>query len=959
MSSLEAKVLSKRELLEIERICDSFEGELKRSSSAPEIAQYILRAPESIQPMVRSELERIQAEWSIDSPTQRRADSTHGRRIAARAGASVALSQSFLDSRIGQRFEFLDLLGQGSSGCVWKAFDKHLNRFVAIKLPHSDLPSHTDHFVREARAASRLKHPNIATILEVGQESEYCFLLSELVEGGSLADRLTRAQLTRSESIDLLIEVAIALEYAHARGIVHRDLKPHNILLGDDGTTKLVDFGLAKDSNDHDATITQTGALLGTPAYMSPEQADGSKGTPQCTTDIYSLGVIFYQLLTGDVPFRGNPQIVLFQLLHADPLPPSRSDSSLPAELNTLCLKCLEKKPEHRFQTATELKEELLRYRDGHPIRSKPASFFFAAKKWVSRNRRLSLWIAATWLLLIATATVSTISAVAVGRSLQSEREARQDTQNSIDLTLDVLGLFESMMQSSDPLNALLMGSGTAKVGNVQPPIAKSQLDSVTERLNKLNRQPIIKARLLDMVANVYRASGRFDIARKLLDEAKSARKLVGLTGLANSIPTRDYMLSAFYDGWLEHDQFNLPLAEANYRMVLDRLPADNIRENQLLRADVLFQLGRVLLDDGKPNDATPFMQECLDLRIRLLPDDASSTKAASIGLILSKYQRIDSVPWMDLLEILDGNDSLSGPVAEIVKCYLACETNRTLKNYVQAGKSYAIVQEKIRNFLPTNHPISLFALGDYAGFLLESGNYRKAEVVAKELFELADKICPTHKKLIDARSDFAFELMSALNFEDAGRNYENVFRQQLGMQKFPEQAHYGLAWCNLELKRPEVALEHAEALWGNLANKTASQVAWCAHTYARTLQATGQVEKAKEVDGVALDEAKKELHFPTDALGLERMARIHEHHGELEKAEKLFRDAVAVERNSRPKTHPRLADRLESLAKLLSKQKKTEEARVLLTESLEIREHSLPERDRRIEHNKRLLESM
>lgn len=956
MSSLEAKVLSKRELLDIERICDSFEAELKKSSTAIEVALYIRKVPESIQPIVRSELERIQAEWSIDSPTQRLADSTHGRRMAARTRASVALSQSFLESRIGQRFEFLDLLGQGSSGCVWKAFDQQLNRFVAIKLPHSDLPSHTDHFVREARAASRLKHPNIATILEVGQESEYCFLLSELVEGGSLADRLARAQLTTAESIDLLIEVAIALEYAHAKGIVHRDLKPHNILLGDDGTTKLVDFGLAKDSNDHDATLTQTGALLGTPAYMSPEQADGSKGTPQCTTDIYSLGVVFYQLLTGDVPFRGNPQIVLFQLLHADPLPPSRSDSSLPAELNTLCLKCLEKKPEHRFQTATELKEELIRYRDGHPIRSKPASFFFAARKWVARNRRLSGWIAATWLLLIATTAVSTIAAVAVGRSLQSEREARQDTQNSADLTLDVLGLFESMMQSSDPLNALLMGSGNAKVGNVQPPVAQSQLDVVTERLtNKLNRQPIVKARLLDMVANVYRASGNFKTARILLDEAEDTREFAKTIGLAEAIPIRDYMLNAFYNGWLEHDQTNWQAAEADYRRVLDGFPADNIRENQLVRADVLFQTGRVLLDAGKPNEAIPFMEDCLNLRQHLLPDDSSATKAARIGLILSKFQRIDSVPWVDLLGIIGGNDS----VAEIVKCYLSCDANRKAKKYDQAEKSYAIVLEKIRNFFPPNHPISLFALGDYAGFLLESGDFRKAEVVAKELFELADKICPTHKKLIEAKSDFAFELMNALNFEKARQTYEDVLFKQLDMKKFPEQAHYGLAWCNLELKRPEVALEHAEALWGNRADKTASQVAWCAHLYARALQATGQVEQAKQIDERALTEAKIELYFPTDAIGLERMARIHEHHGELEKAEKLFRDAVAAERNNRPQTHPRLADRLESLAKLLSKQKKTEEARVLLTESLKIREHSLPERDRRIEHNKRLLESL
>ncbi len=953
MSSLEAKVLSKRELLDIERVCDEFEADLNGGAGALDIALYLSKAPESIQSELRSELDRIQAEWSVDAPTHRTADSTHGKRIEARTKASSALSHSFLQSPSGRRFKFLDLLGQGSSGCVWKAYDQHLNRFVAIKLPHSDLPSQTDHFVREARAASRLKHPNIATILEVGQESDSCFLLSELVEGGSLADRLAKETLTIQESVDVLIEVASALEYAHSQGIVHRDFKPHNILVGDNGAIKLVDFGLAKDFNDHDATITQTGALLGTPAYMSPEQADGSKGKPQATTDIYSLGVVFYQLLTGDVPFRGNPQIVLFQLLHAEPLPPIRLDKRIPAELNTLCLKCLEKKPEYRFQTAKELKDELKRYRDGHPIQSKPASVFFSAKKWIGRNQRLAGWVAATWLLLIATTVISSISAIAVGDSLKNEREARQDTQNSADLTFDVLGLFESILQSSDPVNALLMGSGPAKA---QPAIPQSHLDSVTERLvNKLERQPIVKARLLDMVANVYRASGNFETARHLLEDAMGTRKFVEKTGLANSIPRRDYMLHTFYQGWLDHDQSRWQSAEANYQVVLDSLPVGSKREDQLLRADVLFQMGRVLLDAGKSNHAIPFMQECFDLRRRLLPDNASATKAAKIGLILSSYQTIDRVPWLDLLEIMDGNDT----VAEIVKLYAACDTNRKQKRYALAAKSYEAVHEKIEKFLPHNHPISLFALGDYAGFLVESGNYRKAEKVALELFQLADKICPDHKKLIEARSTFAFELMSALNFEVAGQLYEDVLNKQLELGKFPEQAHYGLAWCNLELKKPDVALEHAKALWEKREGKTASQVAWCAFTYARALQESGQADLANEMDQCALAEAVKERDFPTDGMGLERMAKIHMFHGDWVRAENLLRDAVAAERSNCPDIHPRIADRLESLAVNLIQMGKADEARTLLAESLAIREKSLPVTDRRIARNQQLLTSL
>ncbi len=953
MPSLQASVLSTRELLEIECVCDQFESDQKSKASTLRIDTYVLNANVSIQPILRSELERIQAEWSIDSPTQRMADSTHGKRLVPRARELSTLSPPFLQSKLGQRFQFLDLLGQGSSGCVWKAFDLQLNRLVAIKMPHTDVPSHSDHFVREARAASRLNHPNIAKILEVGQESDYCFLLSELIEGGSLADRLAQGQLTIAESIDLLIEVASAMEYAHSMGIVHRDLKPHNILVGNDGAIKLVDFGLAKDANDHDATLTQTGALVGTPAYMSPEQADGSQCTPEATIDIYSFGVVFYQLLTGDVPFRGNPQIVLFQLLHSDPPAPILLDRNLPHELNTLCLRCLEKKPAHRFQSAKELKDELIRYRDGHPIRSKPASFSFVAKKWIGRNLRLAGWIAASSLLMLTATVIASVSAVVVGRSWQTERESRLDAQDSAEATLGVLRLFESSMQSADPVNALLMGGGKLKA---ESPISESQLDLVTEQLrNELIRQPIVRARLLDVIANVYRALGKFPTSQSLLDEATKIREQIARIGLDHDIPLRDYMLNAFYKGWLEHDQSNWQSAENYYRMVLDGSPDDKLRENQLFRADVLFQMGRLLLDAGKANESKPFMKECLSVRTRLLPENASAIKAAKIGLILSENDRIDQVPWMDLVSIFDGNNWAT----KIGKDYAGCVLNRNAKNYPQAGKSYALVQDQIRAVLPANHPISLYALGDYAGFLLESGNYGKAELIVKELFELGNRICPKHRKLIGAKSDYAFELMFAARFAEADKLYQEVLDGQLAIGKFPEQAHFGLAWCNLVFKKPEIALQHAKALWEHRDGKTASQVAWCAYTYARAMEDSGLFEESKSMDEAALREAVIELHFPTDGIGLERLSVIHTHGGDLATAEKLLRDAVAAERRTRPANHPRLADRLASLANNLIEQDKSDEARGLLTESLTIRQHSLPEADSRIEENLRVLKSL
>jgi tetratricopeptide (TPR) repeat protein len=320
---------------------------------------------------------------------------------------------------------------------------------------------------------------------------------------------------------------------------------------------------------------------------------------------------------------------------------------------------------------------------------------------------------------------------------------------------------------------------------------------------------------------------------------------------------------------------------------------------------------------------------------------------------MLSQYDRIDRVPMIDLLSLLDDNGWASNLAIE----YTACLINRKLKKFEQAAKNYESVVSKLQKVFHANHPILLFALGDYAGFLVESGNYRKAHIVANELFETADRICPNHKKLIDAKLDFALELMPALNFEKASRLFEECLTQQEKIGKFPEQAHQGLTWCSIAFKDAEKAIKHAEALWEHRDNKTASQVAWCAFTRARACELAGQIERAGEMDKRALEEAVIPLHFPTnDAIALERLARIHEHNGNLVSAEKLLVDAVAVERRNRPPVHPRLADRLTSLARVLVKQNRIAEARELFSEAIVIQRRSLPEYDDRITENSKEL---
>ena len=515
-------------------------------------------------------------------------------------------------------YEILHELGRGGMGIVYQARQLALGRMVAFKLIRSAefaTPAEVVRFQNEAEAVARLDHPHIVPIYEVGQHRGLRFFSMKLIEGSSLDKKLVRFTTDFAAAARLAALAAEAVQHAHQRGILHRDLKPANILLDRQGMPHVTDFGLAR-RIDAGADLTQSGLPMGTPSYMSPEQARGEKGALTTATDVYGLGSILYALLTGQAPFAGSSLAETLDMVRQEPaLPPSRLNRRVPRDLEVICLKCLEKDPDRRYPGAGALAEDLNRWLRGEPIHARPVGLATRAAMWC---RRHPVPAALTGLLVLAVI----IGIAGVTWKWREAAVARDESEAINDFLVHKL-----LDQASPRFNP--RGAGLT-VGEL--------LDRTSASLGGVfEGRPAVEASIRRTLGSTYQALGLYEKAEPHFREAIERDSRV--RGAGDRQTLRDVnLLTALLVEVGRYEE-----AEALLSRHLDQC-TKSLGEVDRTSLEAEYQLAMALVHLQKREDAERILRHCVEgQRKSLGPEDEQTLRSINqLAQLLQDRGRLD-----------------------------------------------------------------------------------------------------------------------------------------------------------------------------------------------------------------------------------------------------------------------------------------------------------------------------
>jgi tetratricopeptide (TPR) repeat protein/tRNA A-37 threonylcarbamoyl transferase component Bud32 len=839
-----------------------------------------------------------------------------GREGARRAGEGDAQPQSAIanpKSAIGKLryfgdYELLEEIARGGMGVVYRARQLSLNRTVAVKMILAgQLASAADvqRFRTEAEAAANLQHPNIVAIHEVGEHDGQHYFSMDYVEGRDLARLISdlRSPIPDFQRTGRYVKaIAEAIQYAHDHGTLHRDLKPSNVLIDANDEPRITDFGLAKRLSSKseirnpksEIDLTLSGQVLGSPNFMPPEQAAGKRGQVGPHSDVYSLGAILYHLLTARPPFLAETLTeTLQQVQHTDPILPRLLNPAVPRDLETICLKCLEKEPRRRYENASALAMDIQRYLNHEPVAARPPTRLYRLQKLVRRNK-LAFAAAAA----IAIALVSGLAVAAWG--LMRERAARASAEaaekaarTEAAKSQQVAQFFKEMLQSVRPSVAL--GRDTTLMQEI--------LDKAVLRVPKeLTNQVEIQAELYNSIGIVYLELARYREAEEILRKSLAIRrKLFGNEHLVVRDSLANLMVALGKQGKINE-------AEATAReglAITRRLLGNESAEVAGFLNDVAGTLER----RGKLAEAETLFRDALQIRRKTLGSE---------------------------------NPEVAQSLANLAN---ALSARGKLAEAESTSRQGLMMRKKL---FGTEHPDVARSLNDLALVLQKQGKLTEAEGMGLEAVTLYRKLFPVdHPDVLIALQTMA----DVFDQEHKALEAEGMYRDALAMQRRlvgKENTEVARTLNNLAMVlEPQGKLaEAAELLRESLAivrrtrGHERPEAATLLSNLSVVLRKQGNLEEAEITGREALSILRK-VRGNEDrdvARLLNRLALVLEAAGKLDDAEAKLREALALHQKLLGNKHPEATTSLENLANALYKQAKYAEAEPLYREVLQIR---------------------
>ena len=814
-------------------------------------------------------------------------------------------------------YEIMHALVRGGMAVVYAARDLQLNRPVALKMIRAEAPVTPEQLIRfraEAETVARLRHPHIVQIYEVGSYHQQPYFALELMEGGSLAEALAGQPLAAHSAAALVETLARTIAYAHQQGVVHRDLKPANILLrrkteipsskseirnpkfesgnAEDGSSdfgfrisdlepKVTDFGLAKHQGQG-VRLTQTGHVMGTPSYMAPEQMRGAHERVGPATDVYALGAILYELLTGRPPFlAATPLEIMAQVERLDPVPPSRLSPQVPRDLETISLKCLEKEPARRYAGATALADDLRRFLDGKPVLARPVTAPARAWRWAKRRPAVAGLLLAVVAVLLGGIGVSTWFAVAAQRAeaearskatalaeaLKAAQAARADeavqrrrAEQERDLAAAV----------TDFLRKDLLAPASPYAENTPERRAdlklRTVLDRAAERLkDRFPDQPLVAAALHQTVGAAYLDLGELEQAQRHLENALDAQRRLRGPEHAETLATQNELAAVYRErgSYVQAAPLLLEGLEINRRLRGPEHPETLTWQSNL---------ALLYVTQGQYAKAEPLYQQNLEALRRRLGADHPDTLAeqSHIALLYLKQRRLaEAEPLLD--QALEAQRRRLGAGHPNT---LKCQNNlaavyHSLGRLDRAESLYRQGLEASSRGLGAGHPLTLMYQNGLGALCRARGRYAEAEPLLTNAVEGA--------------------------------------RRQLGA-------------------------DHPDTLH-------------CESNLARLYFDQGQAAKAEPLLVHVLEARRRQLgaDHPDTLNALRGLVAVYQAEGRHAQAEPLFAEAVTILRSQRGNEHPDVADALARFGENLLRQQKYAAAQSALRESLAIRLKVLP----------------